>query len=218
MYSVFLFTPRLALKQSFIQIAENLYQQGILSYPRTETDQFDPQFDFQSLIEKQTVNEEWGDFATRYEGSFLFRATFQPTSLCVHVLTAHVDYAMAVFCHRVEVRRTIKRTHRSTQPHTPATSQEGISACTSLSLDGSWRVVRRTLKDTRQTSRSWSMGRNSVPQVRLSFSRNPFQLHHCGIGRGLTRTSAGLVILARNYLEVYPYDKWTTKVLPGPSP
>ena len=52
-----------------LQIAEGLYQKGILSYPRTETDQFDPQFDFQSLIEKQTANEEWGDFATRY-GSF----------------------------------------------------------------------------------------------------------------------------------------------------
>ena len=52
-----------------IQIAESLYQQGILSYPRTETDQFDPQFDLQSLIEKQTANEEWGGFATRYGGS-----------------------------------------------------------------------------------------------------------------------------------------------------
>ena len=31
----------------------------------------------------------------------------------------------------------------------------------------------------------------------------------------LTCTSAGLVILARNYLEVYPYDKWTTKLLPS---
>ena len=61
----------------FIQIAESLYQQGILSYPRTETDQFDPQFDFQSLIEKQTANEEWGDFATRY-GNFSSATFFEP--------------------------------------------------------------------------------------------------------------------------------------------
>jgi len=47
------------------QIAEKLYQDGFLSYPRTETDQFDPKFDLMSLIEKQTVDRDWGEFATR---------------------------------------------------------------------------------------------------------------------------------------------------------
>ena len=46
-----------------VQIAEHLYQQGFLSYPRTETDQFDPAFDFHSLIQKQTVDPGWGQFA-----------------------------------------------------------------------------------------------------------------------------------------------------------
>lgn len=46
-----------------VQIAEKLYQQGFLSYPRTETDQFDPEFDFQTLIQKQTVDAAWGNFA-----------------------------------------------------------------------------------------------------------------------------------------------------------
>jgi DNA topoisomerase-3 len=46
------------------QIAEKLYQDGFLSYPRTETDQFDPAFDFESLIAKQTVDPDWGGFAT----------------------------------------------------------------------------------------------------------------------------------------------------------
>ena len=48
-----------------VQIADDLYQKGFLSYPRTETDQFDPQFDFRSLIEKQTVDQAWGEFANR---------------------------------------------------------------------------------------------------------------------------------------------------------
>ncbi|KAH9948967.1 DNA topoisomerase [Amylocystis lapponica] len=54
---------RISPKQ-VLDIAERLYQQGFLSYPRTETDQFDPQFDFMSLIEKQTVDPAWGAFAT----------------------------------------------------------------------------------------------------------------------------------------------------------
>ncbi len=45
------------------QIAEKLYQQGFLSYPRTETDQFDPQFDFMSLVGKQKADNAWGGFA-----------------------------------------------------------------------------------------------------------------------------------------------------------
>jgi len=47
----------------FPKIAEKLYQQGFLSYPRTETDQFDSQFDFMSLINKQVVDPAWGTFA-----------------------------------------------------------------------------------------------------------------------------------------------------------
>ncbi|CEQ42489.1 SPOSA6832_04328, partial [Sporobolomyces salmonicolor] len=46
-----------------IQIAENLYQKGILSYPRTETDQFDRDFNFNELIEKHTGDAAWGPFA-----------------------------------------------------------------------------------------------------------------------------------------------------------
>jgi DNA topoisomerase IA len=47
------------------KVAEKLYQQGFVSYPRTETDQFDPQFDFMSLIQKQTNDAQWGQFATQ---------------------------------------------------------------------------------------------------------------------------------------------------------
>ena len=46
-------------------MAEKLYQQGVLSYPRTETDQYDPKFDFMSLIAKQTSDPNWGAFASQ---------------------------------------------------------------------------------------------------------------------------------------------------------
>lgn len=48
-----------------LQIAESLYQKGFVSYPRTETDQYDKDFDFQTLIEKQSADNDWGAFAAR---------------------------------------------------------------------------------------------------------------------------------------------------------
>ncbi|GAA5864271.1 hypothetical protein JCM3774_001276 [Rhodotorula dairenensis] len=55
-----------------LECAEALYQRGILSYPRTETDQFDPDFNFHELIEKQTGDNAWGGFANvlLHQGGF----------------------------------------------------------------------------------------------------------------------------------------------------
>ncbi|RIA93631.1 DNA topoisomerase [Glomus cerebriforme] len=47
-----------------MKIAEDLYNKGFISYPRTETDQFDHNFNFQDLIQAQTQDPRWGDFAS----------------------------------------------------------------------------------------------------------------------------------------------------------
>src|SRR5690606_4199086 len=44
-------------------VAEKLYTSGFISYPRTETDQFDPGIDLHALIGKQTVHPAWGAYA-----------------------------------------------------------------------------------------------------------------------------------------------------------
>ncbi|KAI8926917.1 DNA topoisomerase [Entophlyctis helioformis] len=44
-------------------VAEALYNQGIISYPRTETDCFDDNFQLLPLIEKQTQDPQWGAYA-----------------------------------------------------------------------------------------------------------------------------------------------------------
>lgn len=48
------------------QLAEKLYQKGFLSYPRTETDEYDRQFDFMSLIQKQLHDNTWAAYAQKY--------------------------------------------------------------------------------------------------------------------------------------------------------
>jgi len=48
-----------------MKVAEALYQRGILSYPRTETDFFKDGFELIPLIEEHRGHNEWGAFATR---------------------------------------------------------------------------------------------------------------------------------------------------------
>jgi len=47
------------------KIAEGLYTKGYISYPRTETDQFDKGIDLKKLIEKQVPDPAWGEYARR---------------------------------------------------------------------------------------------------------------------------------------------------------
>lgn len=46
-----------------MQIAESLYQRGLLSYPRTETDFFKEGFELQPLLEEHRAHPAWGGFA-----------------------------------------------------------------------------------------------------------------------------------------------------------
>lgn len=46
-----------------MNVAEKLYQQGWISYPRTETDQFDRAMDLRAIIQKQVQGPSWGQYA-----------------------------------------------------------------------------------------------------------------------------------------------------------
>ena len=48
-----------------MKIAEKLYTQGYISYPRTETNIFPKELDLAPLVEMQTADASWGGFATR---------------------------------------------------------------------------------------------------------------------------------------------------------
>uniref|UniRef100_A0A1Y1LNG7 DNA topoisomerase n=1 Tax=Photinus pyralis TaxID=7054 RepID=A0A1Y1LNG7_PHOPY len=48
-----------------MKIAEKLYTQGLISYPRTETNIFPRELNLVPLVEQQTVDNRWGPFAQR---------------------------------------------------------------------------------------------------------------------------------------------------------
>ena len=49
--------------KTIMTIAEKLYTQGLISYPRTETNTFSKDMDLRPLVNIQTASNEWGDFA-----------------------------------------------------------------------------------------------------------------------------------------------------------
>ncbi|ANZ73475.1 BA75_01297T0 [Komagataella pastoris] len=52
---------KLSAKET-LDAAEKLYNQGFISYPRTETDRFDPKTDLKNLLSKQLESPQWGGY------------------------------------------------------------------------------------------------------------------------------------------------------------
>ncbi|KAI0256361.1 DNA topoisomerase [Lactifluus subvellereus] len=149
--------------KKILDVAEHLYQQGFVSYPRTETDQYDPQFDFASLIAKQVVDPAWGAFASNLQDRGGFS---QP-----------------------------RRGKNNDQAHPPIhpTAHAG-------NLAGDEKrvyefITRRFLACCSKDA----LGFETTVEV---------------IYGGEDFFAKGLIVLERNYLDVYPYDKWTGKEIP----
>ncbi|XP_068646576.1 DNA topoisomerase 3-alpha [Aristolochia californica] len=48
-----------------MKVAEDLYQTGFISYPRTETDSFSLNMDLQAIVQEQQDHSSWGSYAQR---------------------------------------------------------------------------------------------------------------------------------------------------------
>ncbi|KZS99267.1 prokaryotic type I DNA topoisomerase [Sistotremastrum niveocremeum HHB9708] len=148
--------------KTILDISEGLYQRGFLSYPRTETDQFDPDFDFNSLIEKQTLDPAWGPFANR-----LMQGEFRPP----------------------------RRGKKNDQAHPPI-----HPTCYAGNLVGDEKrvyeyITRRFLACCAQDAEGFQT------TVDVAYGGEEF-------------SAKGLIVLRRNYLDVFIYDNWKGMVLP----
>ncbi|PLW57729.1 hypothetical protein PCANC_01400 [Puccinia coronata f. sp. avenae] len=149
--------------KAVLDIAEKLYQKGLVSYPRTETDQFDREFDFMGLIEKQMNDPQWGDFATRLKDGDGFQTP-----------------------------RNGKKNDKAHPPIHPTAHANNLNPDEKRVYDF---ITRRYLACCSKNA----TGKTTT--VVIDIADEEF-------------TATGLVILERNYLEVYVYDKWSGMLLP----
>uniref|UniRef100_H0X7X3 DNA topoisomerase n=1 Tax=Otolemur garnettii TaxID=30611 RepID=H0X7X3_OTOGA len=145
-----------------MRIAEKLYTQGYISYPRTETNIFPRDLNLTALVEQQTQDPHWGAFAQ----SILERGGPTP-----------------------------RNGSKSDQAHPPIHPTKYTS-----SLEGDEQrlyefIVRHFLACCSQDAQG------QETSVEIDIARERF-------------VAQGLMILARNYLDVYPYDRWSDKILP----
>ncbi|XP_035745019.1 DNA topoisomerase 3-alpha isoform X2 [Egretta garzetta] len=145
-----------------MRIAEKLYTQGFISYPRTETNIFPKELNLSALVQQQTQDPNWGAFAQR----ILDQGGPTPRSGT-----------------------------KSDQAHPPIHPTKYAA-----NLQGNEQrlyefIVRHFLACCSQDAK----GQETTVEIDIANERFIAQ---------------GLMILARNYLEVYPYEKWSDKVIP----
>lgn len=146
--------------QRVMKIAEDLYQKGWISYPRTETDQFDAGMDLRALVQKQTQAERWGQYA---QG--LLDGEYQAPRNGRHNDKAHPPIHPVNFVNLSTLQQDQQRVYEF--------------------------VVRRFLACCSQDARG------SKTDISILYGSETFN-------------ASGLTVLERKYLDVYPYDKWTS--------
>ncbi|KAL4716258.1 hypothetical protein ACJJTC_004752 [Scirpophaga incertulas] len=142
-----------------MRIAEKLYTQGLISYPRTETNEFPKEMNLSQLVGLHTSDPNWGAFAQ----GILDNGGPEP-----------------------------RQGNKSDKAHPPIHPTKYTSSLSGNEQKLYEFIVRSFLACCSKDAR----GQETTVNINIAdekFSAN------------------GLMITERNYLEVYPYDKWSSK-------
>ncbi|XP_065846647.1 DNA topoisomerase 3-alpha-like [Oscarella lobularis] len=145
-----------------MRIAEKLYTQGYISYPRTETNIFPLTLNLNEIIGKQTNDPNWGAFAA----GILQQGGATP--------------------------RRGSKTDNAHPPIHPTKYSAGLQG-------NEGRVYEFVVRHFLACCSKDAQGEETTVEIDIASERF---------------TASGLSITVRNYLDVYPYDKWSEKTLP----
>ncbi|XP_068631634.1 DNA topoisomerase 3-alpha [Battus philenor] len=142
-----------------MRIAEKLYTQGFISYPRTETNEFPKEMNLAQLVGLQTADSNWGAFAQ----GILDNGGPTP-----------------------------RQGNKSDKAHPPIHPTKYTN-----SLSGNeQRLYEFIVRSFLACCSKDAQGHETT--VAIDVAKEMF-------------SASGLMIIARNYLDVYPYDKWSSK-------
>ncbi|KAK3692533.1 DNA topoisomerase [Podospora appendiculata] len=151
--------------QEAMNVAERLYTKGFISYPRTETDRFDKGMNLRALVQKQTQDARWGQFAQNLVDGALRQPRQGRNDDKAHPPIHPVIYAAPTVLDEKE-----KKVYEF--------------------------IVRRFLACCSEDAKG------VASDVEIEYGDEMFTAH-------------GVIVLERNYLDVYPYENWTgTAMLP----
>lgn len=145
--------------QQAMTTAEGLYNKGFISYPRTETDRFDRGMNLRALVQKQTQDNRWGEFAQN-----LVNGAFKQPREGRHDDKAHPPIHPITYAAPGALNDQEKRLYEF--------------------------VVRRFLACCSDDAKG------TATDVDIKLGEEAFHAH-------------GVIVLERNYLNVYPYENWT---------
>eukprot|EP00923_Selenidium_pygospionis_P017904 GHVN01031451.1.p1 GENE.GHVN01031451.1~~GHVN01031451.1.p1 ORF type:complete len:704 (+),score=72.99 GHVN01031451.1:281-2392(+) len=148
-----------------MQVAENLYTKGIISYPRTETDSFTQTIDVKGLVAAHVGHSQWGEYTRKLINSDGF-----------------------------EWPRSGRNNDQAHPPIHPVTCLERDSVPT----DG-WPLYDMITRHFLACCGEDAVGFETEVEADVA---------------GEEFSTTGLIVLERNYLEVYPFETWTGRRLP----
>lgn len=161
-----------------MQIAEALYQRGILSYPRTETNFFTQEFDLLKYISDQRIHPDWGTYAS----NLLDIPMGQPNSFEFPRNGGKNDEAHPPI-HPLRMMRPDELGDDFERKIYELVTRHFLACCSRDAIGSETNIII------------------SIPD------------QHKNIGE--TFSAKGLMILERNFLDVYSkYDSWKSKKVP----
>ncbi|KAK6079226.1 DNA topoisomerase [Seiridium cupressi] len=149
--------------QQAMTAAENLYNKGFISYPRTETDRFDSGMNLRALVQKQTTDNRWGDFAQNLVAGGFNQPRQGRNDDKAHPPIHPITYAAPSVLQNEHEKKIYEL------------------------------VVRRFLACCSEDAKGMAT------DIDILYGEEAFHAH-------------GVVVLERNYLDVYVYEKWTGTV------
>ncbi|XP_026324696.1 DNA topoisomerase 3-alpha isoform X2 [Hyposmocoma kahamanoa] len=142
-----------------MRLAEKLYTQGLISYPRTETNEYPKEMNLGQLVGLQTGDPNWGAFAQGIMDSG------GPTP------------------------RQGNKSDKAHPPIHPTKYTNGLSG-------NEQRIYEFIVRSFLACCSKDAQGQETT--ITIDVANEKF-------------AASGLMITARNYLDVYPYDKWSSK-------